>query len=109
MARRALDAIFPALLASAIAGALFPVQARHGFDLADEGFGLYDERQREMIRQMHANRVAWVMVFLPPVEGRVRLGFRNTHPLVWRHLREAYRRVEIPPFLPDNRWFRSQE
>lgn len=67
------------------------------------------EAQRQMIRQMHLHQTTWVMVFQPAVDARRDLGFRRTHPLVWRHLQEFYRPVPTPPFPPYIQWFRRKE
>jgi hypothetical protein len=48
------------------------------------------ERQREMIRELKAKRVNWVLLGNVSLDARVRSGFRSTHVLLWEHLRRDF-------------------
>jgi hypothetical protein len=52
-----------------------------------------EERQRTMITEMDEKNVRWVILGEGTLDGREDLRFRNTHPLVWRHIMDAFEPV----------------
>ena len=55
-----------------------------------------EEEQRAHVRRLAQRGVDWVLVYLREVEGSEEGSFPGTHPLVWKHLREAFRPVSLP-------------
>ena len=51
------------------------------------------ERQDEMIEELKANDVNWVILGDMGQDGRDDLRFRNTHRLLWQHFRNDFERV----------------
>ncbi len=53
-----------------------------------------EERQKDMIGNMDGKSVRWVILGSGTIDGREDLRFRNTHPLVWRHIMDAFEPVQ---------------
>lgn len=53
-----------------------------------------EDRQKEMIQQLRDRNVNWVILGDVPLDGREDLRFKNTHPLVWHHLRQDFEVME---------------
>jgi hypothetical protein len=56
--------------------------------------------QRMHVRMLEEERVEWVLVNLGKPEGLETQDFTLTHPLVWGHLRAAYRPVPLEGLSP---------
>jgi hypothetical protein len=65
-----------------------------------------EETEREMISRLELARTEWALVIDHPIDGREEFLLRNTHPLLWRHLHDAFEEVETPAFTPDHHLFR---
>jgi len=52
-----------------------------------------EERQKDMIQDMDRKGVRWLILGSGTLDGREDLRFRNTHPLVWRHIMDAFEPV----------------
>ena len=61
-----------------------------------------EEAQRELLRELDAQGVDWVLIVDTAVDDRDELRFRNTHPLVWRELARRFERVPTRELPPDN-------
>jgi hypothetical protein len=55
-----------------------------------------EEEQRAHIRALEERGVDWVLVRTAALEGPEERDFASTHPLVWAHLRQAFRPVHLP-------------
>jgi hypothetical protein len=60
-----------------------------------------DARQREMIRDLEAQNVSWIILGDVPLDGRDELRFRHTHPLLWQYFQAHYLPVQAEG-LPEN-------
>lgn len=66
-----------------------------------------EEEQRELIGELA--EVEWVLIVDQAIAEREELRFRNSYPLVWRHLETAYRRVPTPTLEPNHFLLRRRE
>jgi len=55
-----------------------------------------EAEQREHVRALDEKGVDWVIVRLRSAADAEERGFPSTHPIVWRHLNEAFRPVSLP-------------
>lgn len=53
-----------------------------------------EDKQRQIIGQIEERQVRWLLLGEGTIDGREELRFRSTHPLVWRHLMDAF--VPVP-------------
>ena len=53
-----------------------------------------EARQREMIRDLEAQKVTWIILGDVPLDGRDELRFRHTHPLLWQYFLAHYQPVQ---------------
>ena len=60
-----------------------------------------EARQRQMIRELEAQNVTWIILGDVPLDGRDALRFRHTHPLLWDYFQTHYQPVQAEG-LPDN-------
>jgi hypothetical protein len=52
-----------------------------------------DKRQKDMMLDMDRKGVRWIILGSGTLDGREDLRFRNTHPLVWRHIMDTFEPV----------------
>lgn len=55
-------------------------------------------KQRRMIWELDNKKVNWVILGDILLDGRDNLRFKNTHPLVWQHLRDNFKVMETLPY-----------
>ena len=54
-----------------------------------------EDEQNRMISDLQTHRVNWVVLGDVALKGTYELRFRNTHPLVWRHIQENFEPVPV--------------
>ncbi len=65
------------------------------------------ERQRQIIRQLAAKDIGWIIVNdLSDNRRRAQFSFQTTHPLVWQHIRTTYARQPLAGAPPSYLLFR---
>ncbi len=60
-----------------------------------------EDRQKEMIEELHDKNVNWVILGDVSLDNRDDLRFKNTHSILWKHFLEDFEVVEINS-LPNN-------
>jgi hypothetical protein len=67
------------------------------------------ESEAEELADIEANHVGWVLLQDVPLDGRDELRFRNTNPLLYRHLMEHYETFPIETAPSDVTVFRLRQ
>ncbi|MBW4520948.1 MAG: hypothetical protein KME16_14750 [Scytolyngbya sp. HA4215-MV1] len=53
-----------------------------------------EKRQQAIIQELHQKKVNWVLLGDVALDNRENLRFKNTHPLVWQHFKQAFQIIE---------------
>lgn len=69
--------------------------------------GADEEEQQELLRELAG--VEWVLIVDEAIAKLEELRFRNSYPLVWRHIEANYRRVPTPSLEPNHVLLRRRE
>ncbi|MSR62027.1 MAG: hypothetical protein EXS08_06245 [Planctomycetes bacterium] len=84
------------------------------FDKSSPSWWIYfffpasEQEQQELIAALAAQHVDWALIGDPPPGTSVEKSFRTTHPLVWQHFENDWRRVSAPLLPGDLALFRRK-
>jgi hypothetical protein len=66
-------------------------------------------RQEAMLEELEASNTQWAIIGDKALDDRDALRFRNTHPLVWKHIAENFERIEVKGIRKHHTLFKRRE